>query len=203
MTVATAQPSSGRHDRQEQQEARIATAAAAEFRRSGVRHANIARIATEAGVSRSTLYRRFPTKDDLIAEVVIRFRRQCLREVDARIRGLDPRAATVEAFCLAMTTFRHDTLIPRLFGDDSEAIDPLVGFSGPELEQMIDEFARATTRFLRAADACMPEEQLRQAAEIQVRLTASLMAAPSRALDRDDEAALRTFAADFLAPMIW
>lgn len=194
---------STRRDKQEQQESRIAGAAAAEFRRSGVRHANIERIAKEAGVSRSTLYRRFPAKDDLVAEVVIRFRRQCVREVNERIRGLDPRAATVEAFCLAMTTFRHDTLIPRLFGDGPEAIDPLVGFSGPELEQMIDEFARATAHFLRAAGACMPDDQLRQAAEIQVRLTASLMAAPSHALDRDDESALRAFATTFLAPMVW
>ena len=64
-----------RRRRAEEQERRIIDAASSEFVRSGVRRANIDRIARDAGVSRSTLYRRFPSKDALLAEVVLQLLR--------------------------------------------------------------------------------------------------------------------------------
>ena len=45
--------------------------------------------------------------------------------------------------------------------------------------------------------------ELRQAAEVLVRLAISLMSARSTTLDTDKESAVRAFAGTFLAPMIW
>ena len=49
----------------------------------------------------------------------------------------------------------------------------------------------------------MPDDELRQASEILVRLAISLMSARATALDTNDEAAVRAFAQTFLAPMVW
>ncbi|MGO3325090.1 TetR/AcrR family transcriptional regulator [Gordonia sp. (in: high G+C Gram-positive bacteria)] len=192
-----------REQTQRRQEDRILKAAAGEFRRSGVRHASIDKIAEDAGVSRSTLYRRFPSKDELLDAVVIRFRRQFVRDISEKVHGLDPRAAVVEAFCLGMSHVSHDDLLKRVLGDNPDAVDVLIGFSAPQAADMVDEFSRGIVATLRAAGASMPDRQLRLAAEIQVRMVISLITAPSRALDIDDEDALRDFAETLLAPMIW
>ncbi|WP_235831381.1 TetR/AcrR family transcriptional regulator [Gordonia zhaorongruii] len=197
------QAADSRDETLRRQQDRILEAAAEEFRAAGVRHANVERIAEHAGVSRSTLYRRFPSKDDLLGAVVTRFRRQFVRELSEKLLGLDPRATVVEAFCLAMSHFNHDELLKRVLGDTPEAVDVLVGFSAPQVKDMVDEFSRGIVSTLRAAGACMPEHQLRLAAEIQVRMVTSLITAPSHVLAIDDEKALREFAETMLAPMIW
>jgi len=194
----------GRRQRSQlEQEARIIGAAGNEFRRSGVRHANIERIADEAGVSRSTLYRRFPSREDLLIAVIHQVRRDLVKEVADTLAGLDPRATVVEAFCLAMTYFRNDELPRRLLGENPEAVDVFVGAADPQVEDMISEFSRGIAQTLRSSGASMPDRQLQLAAEVQVRMFISLTTAPSAVLDIGDERQLRAFAEDFLAPMVW
>ncbi|GAA3947894.1 TetR/AcrR family transcriptional regulator [Gordonia caeni] len=188
---------------QREQETRIIDAAADEFRRSGVRHASIERIAENAGVSRSTLYRRFPSKEDLLSSVIVDMRRTLVREVGEKLAGLDPRATVVEGFALAMTIFREDELLTRIFGESPETVDLLTGVGPPQLAEMVNEFSRGIAATLRAAGASMPDRQLRLAAEVQVRMFVSLTSAPSDTLDIADEAELREFAATLLAPMVW
>lgn len=194
----------GRRQRSQlEQEARIIGAAGNEFRRSGVRHANIERIADEAGVSRSTVYRRFPSREDLLIAVIHQVRRDLVKEVADTLAGLDPRATVVEAFCLAMTYFRNDELPRRLLGENPEAVDVFVGSADPQVEDMISEFSRGIALTLRSSGASMPDRQLQLAAEVQVRMFISLTTVPSAVLDIGDERQLRAFAEDFLAPMVW
>ena len=68
---------------------------------------------------------------------------------------------------------------------------------------MIGEFVRRIAITLRSSGAGMPDDELRQASEILVRLAISLMSARATALDTNDEAAVRAFAQTFLAPMVW
>ncbi|HEY9312383.1 helix-turn-helix domain-containing protein [Williamsia sp.] len=178
-------------------------AATAEFERVGVRRASIERIAQDAGVSRSTLYRRFPSKEDLLAEVVVSMRRHFLREISVALTGLDPRAAVVEAFCLAVTGFRNNALAKQILADDPGAIDLLIGFEAPQAVDLVGEFSQGIVTTLRAAGASMPEPDLRMAAETQFRLVSSFAVTSSFALDIDDADAVRAYAAKFLAPMIW
>jgi len=60
--------------------ARIVAAAQALIARGGYRAAGVAAVAAEAGVATGTVYRHFPSKAELFAEV---FRRASQREVDA------------------------------------------------------------------------------------------------------------------------
>lgn len=59
-----------RERRGDRTRARLAEAALAEFREHGFEKASISRIAREAGVARPTFYFHFPTKEDLLREVL-------------------------------------------------------------------------------------------------------------------------------------
>jgi AcrR family transcriptional regulator len=75
----------------------IVSAAHALIAHGGYRDASIAAVAREAGVATGTVYRHFPSKEDLLVEV---FRRASQREVDAVTTALADGgvAAGVEAF---------------------------------------------------------------------------------------------------------
>jgi AcrR family transcriptional regulator len=83
---------------------RIVAAALDRVARGGYASAGIQAVAGEAGVAVGTVYRHFPSKGDLFAEV---FRRASQRELDVvvEVSGPDGRpaaervAAAVEAFC--------------------------------------------------------------------------------------------------------
>jgi AcrR family transcriptional regulator len=83
---------------------RIVAAALDRVARGGYASAGIQVVAAEAGVAVGTVYRHFPSKGDLFAEV---FRRASQRELDVvvEVTGPDGRsaaervAAAVEAFC--------------------------------------------------------------------------------------------------------
>jgi AcrR family transcriptional regulator len=75
----------------------IVAAAHALIAHGGYREASIAAVAREAGVATGTVYRHFPSKEDLLVEV---FRRASQREVDAVAAALADGGvgAGVEAF---------------------------------------------------------------------------------------------------------
>jgi AcrR family transcriptional regulator len=83
---------------------RIVAAALERVARGGYASAGVHAVAKEAGVAVGTVYRHFPSKGDLFAEV---FRRASQRELDVvvEVSGPDGRpaaervAAAVEAFC--------------------------------------------------------------------------------------------------------
>jgi TetR/AcrR family transcriptional regulator, repressor for uid operon len=60
---------SGRDAQRQQTRQRVYTAALAEFKRTGMAAADVADIATAAGVARGTFYFHFPTKEHVLAEL--------------------------------------------------------------------------------------------------------------------------------------
>ena len=105
---------------------RIVRAAHGLIARGGYREAQVAAVAAGAGVATGTVYRHFPSKAELFAEV---FRRASQREVDATRRAADeaggsaPRrlAAAVETF--ARRALRGRRLAWALL---AEPVDPAV-----------------------------------------------------------------------------
>ena len=83
------------------QEAAILAAAAAEFAEVGVRRANIDEVAARAGVSRSTLYRRFPNKDALLYAVANDAYETGMQKLEASVKGRPVEPSTVEPGTLA------------------------------------------------------------------------------------------------------
>lgn len=183
-----------------EQEAEIVAAAEAEFTAVGVRRASLDEIAREARVSRSTLYRRFPGKEDLLAAVVRRMSLQLSRDLDEATRGLGPRDAVVEAFVLATREVRGSTLAKRLLVDEPEMLDLVVGGADPD--SLIDTVGALIAGTLRRAGATMPDADLRVAADLVFRVLVSVSRRASAAVDIDDEPAIRAMASTFLAPMV-
>ncbi|MEA2251248.1 MAG: hypothetical protein QOJ82_1259 [Solirubrobacteraceae bacterium] len=104
---------------------RIVGAAHALIARGGYREAGVAAVADGAGVATGTVYRHFPSKAELFAEV---FRRASQREVDATraagadgARAADRLAAAVAAF--ARRALRGRRLAWALL---AEPVDPAV-----------------------------------------------------------------------------
>jgi AcrR family transcriptional regulator len=120
---------------------RIVAAALEQLAEGGYASAAVARVAERAGVATGTVYRHFPSKGDLFAEV---FRRASQREVDvlAAIGGgsaAERLAAMVEAFV------RRALAAPvRAYALIAEPVDPAV-----EAERLV--FRRAYADLFAAA----------------------------------------------------
>ena len=181
------------------QEAAILAAAADEFTVAGIAQANVDAVASRAGVSRSTLYRRFPNRDALLLAVAADRYERGMRALDAAVAGLGPSDAVVEAFYRGAQMISDDPLLNRLILAD-HGVKRLTA----ELGALFVEVATARiAAVLRDAGAQMPAEDLTQAVEIHVRLVISYLEMPSSDDSRREPSSVRHFAATFLAPMIW
>lgn len=98
---------------------KILDAAVAEFERHGVRRVALDDVARRAGVSRTTIYRRFANRDDLVAAVVERENVTLFADIAAELsRAAPPRNYYVEAFTAAIMKFRGHRILNAMLADD-------------------------------------------------------------------------------------
>jgi AcrR family transcriptional regulator len=105
---------------------RIVHAAHGLIARGGYREAQVAAVAAGAGVATGTVYRHFPSKAELFAEV---FRRASQREVDATSAAADAAGATAtQRLAAAVETFARRALRGRrlAWALIAEPVDPAV-----------------------------------------------------------------------------
>lgn len=189
------------NDSRSEQEAAILKAAAEEVAMVGVGRASMDVIARQAGVSRSTLYRRFPSRDALITELG----RQTFDFAMARLQtvGIDSgaRAAAVAAFCEGLRLLTGEPIMRRFLQLDGD----LTAMSGmfDEAEEFLESASAAMAKALRAAGATMPDEDLLAVSELHIRLAASLAQVRTPVLDVTDDDAVRAYAQKHLAPLVW
>jgi AcrR family transcriptional regulator len=181
------------------QNAAILAAAAAEFTEVGVRRANVDEVARRAGVSRSTLYRRFPNKEALLIGVAEELYENGMVQLDSAVRGLGPKEAVVEAFAAGAAMISDDPLMRRLVLTDHD----MAPITGTVTALFIDIATGRVASTLRSAAAQMPDEDLLEAVEIHVRLVISFLETPATDESRREPDRVRAFAEKFLAPMIW
>ena len=105
--------------------ARIVEAAHTLIARGGYREASVAAVAARAGVATGTVYRHFPSKAGLFAEV---FRRDSQREVDAVTAAADDVAGVHGRLAAAVETFVRRALAGRRLAWAllAEPVDPAV-----------------------------------------------------------------------------
>lgn len=189
------------NDSPTEQEAAILKAAAEEVAMVGVGRASMDVIARQAGVSRSTLYRRFPSRDALITELG----RQTFDFAMARLQtvGIDSGAkdAAVTAFCEGVRLLTGEPIMRRFLQLDGD----LTAMTGmfDEIEEFLASAAAAMAKGLRAAGARMPDTDLLAVSELHIRLACSLAQVRTPVLDVTDDTAVRTYARKHLAPLVW
>ena len=183
----------------EEQEAAILAAAAAEFTAVGLRAANMDQVAKAAGVSRSTLYRRFPSKDNLVIALANATFERGMAELEEAVAGQSPADAVVEAFVTGATLIDTDPLLHRMVIEDEEIRSLTSSITSLFIDMVIERVAGA----LRTCGATMPDDQLRRAVDIHVRLVISYLEVPASDDSLRTPEAVRSFAATFLAPMVY
>jgi TetR/AcrR family transcriptional regulator len=126
------------------------------FETYGVRRANIEDVAARAGVSRSTIYRRFPTKDDLFEKVVRREAEVFFSTLDRATTGRTPQEAVIEAFALGVRLVHDSPLYSRIVESEPE----LFGLFSRSQVFPIGQFADGIAHTLRRCGADIPEADL-------------------------------------------
>jgi AcrR family transcriptional regulator len=124
---------------------RIVRAALALIRHGGYREASIAAVAAGAGVATGTVYRHFPSKAELFAEV---FRVASQHEVDAVASAMGERLAVPDRVAVGVETFARRALRGRRLAWAllAEPVDPAV-----EAERLVfrQAYARVFSSSLR------------------------------------------------------
>ncbi len=177
---------------------RMLDAARTEFINHGIARTSVATIAARAGVSRPTLYRQCGDKDQIVAAVVQR------EVIDFFTRGAATLATqqttedkVVEIFVMGMRECREHPLVQALKDFESEAFTRrLSTFDTAEFRSMIGVLAALL------ADGEYSPPTVERALDFSLRVTATLLIAPSELLPTDDDENTRAFARRYLIPVL-
>ena len=97
----------------------ILDAAVIEFERHGFRRVALDDVARRAGVSRTTIYRRFANRDELVAAVIERENIALFADIADEVKRAGPQSNYyVEAFTLSILKFRRHRVLYRMMSDE-------------------------------------------------------------------------------------
>ncbi|SHU87412.1 TetR/AcrR family transcriptional regulator [Mycobacteroides abscessus] len=183
----------------------ILEAAHDEFSISGIQRTNMDTVARHAGVSRATLYRRFPTKSSLLDAVALRAGFWCGKRIARMTEGQTPQEAVVTAFVESARILRSVPFFGELL---NFAMSKHIG--GDHMlahmftkQQFGSTFVHGITLTLRHAGATMPDDELHDVAEILLRMAISITLSPSPAMDVSSDKSIAKFVKKYLAPLVY
>ena len=97
----------------------ILDAALVEFDRHGIRRVALDDVARRAGVSRTTIYRRFANREDLVAAVMDRENARLFTGIAEELKSARPQSNYyVEAFTSAIIRSREHRVLHRMIADE-------------------------------------------------------------------------------------
>jgi AcrR family transcriptional regulator len=156
----------------------------------GVRRFTIDDLARRVGLSRVTIYRHFPSRDEVLQAALLQELHSFRDEVDRAVLGYDTREQrVVEAFVFAVSALRQHRALGRLLRTEPEIMLPLLTTSGgPVLAAGREHLSTLT------GDDVL--------AETIARLVMSFALTPASVTPLDTEAELREFAERYIAAMV-
>lgn len=177
----------------------ILDAAERVFSQYGARRANVEDVARAAGISRSTLYRAYPTKEALLQAVLDREIDEFFDQLEALSVGLSPREAIVECFTAGIALTHEIPLLARLVETEPEII---TGVGGSAQTSVVLGSAHRVADTLRRSGATMPDDELHVVAELMLRIAYTYLLNPHGTVDMTDPKAVRAYAERYLAPLV-
>jgi AcrR family transcriptional regulator len=178
----------------------ILDAAVVEFEQHGLRRVALDDVARRARVSRTTIYRRFAGRDELVAAVIDRENAALFADIASELKSLRPQSNYyVEAFTLSIMRFRQHRVLTRMLADEP----------GLVLELADQHWDAAVERMAAALRIIFPtgfaerigDQAIDELAETILRYAAMLLLLPSRKpLSDADE--IRAFATEHFLPSL-
>ncbi|MDL4772010.1 TetR/AcrR family transcriptional regulator [Actinomadura xylanilytica] len=178
---------------------RILDAALAEFETYGLRRVSVEDVAKRAGVARTTIYRRFSNKEQLLQAVILREVHRFLTSIADATEGLPtPEDAVVEGFVVGLRGARTHPLMTRVLESEPEAFLPQLSMNGGAVMLAARDILADRLRRARPGDG----QDYATVAEVLLRVAVSLLLIPGGGLRLDGEDAIRAFAREHLTRML-
>lgn len=178
----------------------ILDAAVVEFSRHGFRRVALDDVARRAKVSRTTIYRRFAGRDELVGAVIDRENAVLFADIADELKSRRPQSNYyVEAFTCAIMRFRQHRVLTRMMADEP----------GLMIELAHQHWATAVGRLAMALRVIFPSgfaerigsDAVDELAETILRYAAIVLLLPTRRpLDTADE--VRAFATEHFLPSL-
>ena len=178
----------------------ILDAAVVEFEQHGFRRVALDDVARRAKISRTTIYRRFRNKDELIAAVIERENVTLFADIASELKQAGPQSNFyVEAFTLAILKFRRHRVLDRMIRDEPALVLELAG----------QHHGAAIVRMAEALRVIFPagfaerigEQAVNEFADTILRYAAMVLLLPSaQPLDTADD--IRAFATQHFLPSL-
>jgi len=197
LELALASPA---EDSQDHTTEKILDAALKEAGATGLQRLTVEDVVRRAGVARMTVYRRYPSREDLVQALVNREVQRFLQAVaDGNARADDPFDKLVEAFIAAVEFTRRHPLLRR--ARESEPGWVMEGAAADDA-RLLAMGSAFIARYIHGDRRGAPGRQARWIADVWARLFITYVAIPPTDPDFADDRELRRFARDVLAPMV-
>ncbi|MBE9539870.1 MAG: TetR/AcrR family transcriptional regulator [Proteobacteria bacterium] len=177
---------------------RVLDAAVSCFQCAGIDKTTMSNIITESGLARTTVYRHFPIKDDIISRLV-------LRDIDHLIRYLDTiraRHETIEDQLLETLAFiiceiGNRPVLAELFSQDPIRLNRL-GLSNQIVMAYTHEAIKPTYDLIKAGGRLRGNVSLEDFSEWCGRVIMSFVISPHRYRDKPSQ--MRSYIQNFILP---
>ncbi len=167
-----------------------------------MKRSSVEDVARRAGVSRVTVYRRFPRKDALITAMAARETHRVVAAIDAQTSAVDGFSDRIaESFVLLLRVAREHPLMKQLLAVEPEQVLRLLTIDEKPVIAIGTAYVAAQIRRAQH-DGEAPDYDPTPVAEIVARLAHSLILTPGGTIPVENDDAAKDFARTHVAPLI-
>lgn len=166
----------------------------------GLRRCTVEEIAERANVGRSTIYRRFDGRDEIIYAVIARELRQLLDEVSASVEHISRvEDKVVEGFIAGLKAAETSPFL-HLLRSEPDLLMFLIEDAGPATELVTTILVGQLVKI--TGDARIDLDLARHGAEVLFRLAVSFVLMPTSTIPLNDDGASRAILHSLFDPLL-